>query len=124
HLANRYGTLAVDVQALIDADATLGQPLVPGLQYTRAEAIHAVRHEMAITLDDVLTRRTRARLLDRASTLAAAPAVADLLAGELGWSAEDTARELARFTDMCAAEETAGKTPASITRAPSSNGSA
>ena len=42
-----------------------GEPLVPGLPYLRAEAIHAVRAEMATTLDDVLSRRTRARLLDR-----------------------------------------------------------
>jgi glycerol-3-phosphate dehydrogenase len=43
---------------------------VPGLAYLRAEAVFAVRHEMATTLDDVLTRRTRAHLRDRAATLA------------------------------------------------------
>ena len=36
------------------ADAELGEPLVPGLPYLRAEAVYAVRHEMARTLDDVL----------------------------------------------------------------------
>ena len=51
---------------------------MPGLPYLRAEAVHAVRHEMATTLDDVLARRTRAHLFDRAASLAAAPAVAAL----------------------------------------------
>ena len=44
---------------------------------------------MATTLDDVLSRRTRARLLDRAAAVAAAPAVAALLAGELGWDDDE-----------------------------------
>ena len=39
---------------LVDDDPRLGEPLVPGLPYLRAEAVHAVRHEMARTLDDVL----------------------------------------------------------------------
>ncbi len=46
----------------------LARPLVPGLPYRRSEAIYAVRHEMATTLDDVLSRRTRARLLGRDAT--------------------------------------------------------
>jgi glycerol-3-phosphate dehydrogenase len=40
---------------------------------------------MATTVDDVLSRRTRARLLARDASVAAAPAVARLLARELGW---------------------------------------
>ena len=57
---------------LVRADPTLGEPLVPGLPYLKAEARFAVRHEMARTLSDVLDRRTRARLLDRDATAAAA----------------------------------------------------
>jgi glycerol-3-phosphate dehydrogenase len=37
--------------------------VVPGL-YTKAEAVYGTS-EMAVTLDDVLSRRTRARLFDR-----------------------------------------------------------
>ena len=64
HLHGRFGSFWAAVQALVDADPTLGEPLVDGLPYLRAEAIHAVRHEMALTLDDVLSRRTRARVLE------------------------------------------------------------
>ena len=42
------------IDALVAADPTLGEPLVPGLPYLRAEAVYAARHEMATTLDDVL----------------------------------------------------------------------
>ena len=72
HLAGRYGVLAAEVEALVAADAALGERLVPTLPYLRAEAVYAVRHEMATTLDDVLLRRTRAHLFDRPATLAAA----------------------------------------------------
>ena len=79
HLADRYGSEAAQVQALVDADPALGEPLVAGLPYLRAEAVHAVRHEMATTVDDVLARRTRARLQARDASAAAAPVVAALL---------------------------------------------
>jgi glycerol-3-phosphate dehydrogenase len=107
HLAGRYGAMADDVRALVAADRTLGEPLVPGHPHLRAEAVYAVRYEMATTLDDVLTRRTRLRLFDRAATVAAAPAVAELLASELGWDADMTHRQLHDFLESCAEEDAA-----------------
>jgi glycerol-3-phosphate dehydrogenase len=90
---------------LIDVDASLGAPLVPGLPYLRAEAVYAARHEMATTLEDVLARRTRAHLFDREATLAAAPDVAALLGSELGWDDVETARQLGAYGELVAAEE-------------------
>ena len=97
HLGDRYGSLATTIDELIAKDADLGTPLVPTLPYLRAEAVYAARYEMATTLEDVLARRTRAHLLDRAATLAAAPDVADLLAKELGWDARERDRQLAEL---------------------------
>jgi len=108
HLAHRYGTMADEIRALIAFRPDLGEPLVAGQPYRRAEAVYAVRHEMASTLDDVLARRTRAHLFDRPASLAAAPAVAALLAGELGWSPDETARQIDDYRRLCAAEENAG----------------
>lgn len=97
HLASRYGSEAADVAALVAADPDLGRPLVAGLPYLRAEAVHAVRAEMARTLDDVLSRRTRSLLLARDASAAAAADVARLLAPELGWSASRAAEEAASY---------------------------
>jgi glycerol-3-phosphate dehydrogenase len=108
HLAQRFGTGADEIRALIAFRPDLGEPLVPGQPYLRAEAVHAVRHEMATTLDDVLVRRTRAHLFDRNATLAAAPAVAALLADELGWTRDETERQLEDYRRRCEAEESAG----------------
>jgi glycerol-3-phosphate dehydrogenase len=87
HLGLRYGTLADELRLLIADDATLGETLVPGLPYLRAEAVYAVRAEMARTLDDVLARRTRARLLARDASAAVADEVAALIGPDLGWDA-------------------------------------
>ncbi len=115
HLAGRYGSAADEVLALVAFDASLGEPLVAGLPYLRAEAVYAVRHEMATTLDDVMMRRTRAHLADRAACVAAAPGVAALLATELGWSATETTRQLDHYLAACAAEEAAGDHVANAT---------
>jgi glycerol-3-phosphate dehydrogenase len=86
HLVGRYGSEARTVIAMIEADPELGRQLVPGLPYLRAEAVYAARYEMARTLDDVLSRRTRSLLLARDASAAAALDVARLIAPELGWS--------------------------------------
>jgi glycerol-3-phosphate dehydrogenase len=70
--------------------------------------VYAVTHEMAGTLDDVLTRRTRSRLFDRKATRMAAPAVCELIAPLLGWDQQEQARQLAHFVDECAREDAAG----------------
>jgi glycerol-3-phosphate dehydrogenase len=95
------------VQGLIARDSTLGEPLVPGLPYVAAEAVFAVRVEMARTLDDVLDRRTRARLLDRDATRAAAESVARLIAPELGWDDDDVARAVDTYHAELDAEQAA-----------------
>jgi glycerol-3-phosphate dehydrogenase len=107
HLWSRHGTEAGAVAGLVAADPELGQPLVAGLPYLRAEALHAVRAEMALTLDDVLSRRTRARILGRDASVAAAPGVARLIGPELGWSAADQAREVAAYTGAVERERAA-----------------
>lgn len=104
HLLSRYGTLGAELP--LD-DPLMVEPLVPGLPYRRAEAVYAVTHEMARTLDDVLTRRTRARLLDRDATVAAAADVAALVAPHLGWDHDETARQVEVFRRSCADEAAA-----------------
>jgi glycerol-3-phosphate dehydrogenase len=110
HLAGRYGALTSEIDALITRDASLAEPLVPGLPYVRAEAVYAVRHEMARTLDDVLSRRTRARLVDRVACVRAAADVAALMAAELGWDALETTRQVDEFLTSCDAEASAALT--------------
>jgi glycerol-3-phosphate dehydrogenase len=111
HLAHRYGTEEAAVEALVDEDPALGEPLVPGLPYLKAEAVHAVRSEMARTLDDVLSRRTRARLLARDDSAAAAEGTAALVGRELGWDEAERARQVKEYRAAVAAERDAADLP-------------
>ena len=111
HLAFRYGTEAVEILALVDSDSRLGQPLVTGLPYLRAEAVWAVEAEMATTLDDVLSRRTRARLLARDASAAAADDVARLIAPALGWDDDEITRQVGHYRRSVAAERDAAELP-------------
>jgi glycerol-3-phosphate dehydrogenase len=111
HLADRYGGESRALMGMIESDPTLAQPLVPGLPHVRAEAVFAARHEMARTVDDVLSRRTRARLFARDAAAAAADDVAELLAPELGWSPEERDASAADFRARCEEERLAGGLP-------------
>jgi glycerol-3-phosphate dehydrogenase len=68
---DRYGVEATDVIAV---EPELLAPIAPGLATTHAELRFAVRHEGALTEDDLLDRRTRIGLsaADRALALPAA----------------------------------------------------
>jgi glycerol-3-phosphate dehydrogenase len=59
-----------------------------------AQVEQAVEQEMAMTLEDVLERRTRLLLFDAQQGLAEADDAAELLAQRLGWNRERTAQEL------------------------------
>ena len=89
----------------------LARPLVDGLSYTRAEVVYATKFEMACRVDDVLSRRTRARLLARDASAAAADDVAALMAAELGWSAGEQARQVAAYRALIDEERAAGGLP-------------
>jgi glycerol-3-phosphate dehydrogenase len=84
-----YGADAEAIQALAKNDPTLAQPLHSELPYCGAEVIWGVRKEMARTVDDILSRRTRALFLNARAAIKMAPAVAKLMASELdrdeGW---------------------------------------
>ena len=108
HLANRHGGDARVLAAMINRDPSLGEPVVDGLPYVRAEVLHAAREEMALTLDDVLTLRIPARWLAAEASAAAADEVAALLAPELGWNDDEALRQVASYraavaTDLAAA---------------------
>lgn len=87
HLYERFGEDALQLLDMIRGDASLATSPIAGQPYVNAEFIFSVRFEMATTLIDLLTRRTRAHLHDARATLAAAESIAELVAPELGWDA-------------------------------------
>ena len=98
-LATRYGTRAALPARLAAADRALAAPIATGCPVVGAEVIHAVRNEMALTLADFMVRRIGAVWQWPMEAEAAAPAVARLMAAELGWDRQRCGRELAEFRE-------------------------
>jgi glycerol-3-phosphate dehydrogenase len=95
-----YGSDAADLRALATTEPQLGRQLHPALPILAVQAVWAARHEMARTVDDVLSRRTRALFLNAKATIEMAPAVAKLLASELGRDEAWQNEQVAQFTRM------------------------
>lgn len=95
-----YGTDAAAVGELMRGNADWAQPLHPRFPHVAAEVIWAARQEMARTVEDVLARRTRVLFLDAAAAMEMAPAVAALLAGELGRDAAWQAEQARSFNEV------------------------
>ena len=95
-----YGSDAISLRRIIDADASLGAPLDDRLPYCGAEVVWAVRSEMACTLDDVLARRTRAMILDAGASISIAGRVARLMAAELGKDETWIGDQVSRFETL------------------------
>ncbi len=104
HLLGRYGTMIDEVLELIAADPALAEPLPSSDDYLAVEAVYAVTHEDARHVEDVLTRRTRISIESFDRGVAAAPVVAGLMAGPLGWSPEQIDREVAYYRARVEAE--------------------
>jgi glycerol-3-phosphate dehydrogenase len=97
HLAQTYGTRASTVTALANGDASRLQRIDPELPYVWAEVRHAVEHELARTVEDVLVRRIPLCLRGKDQGLGAAPRVAEVLGNALGWTPAEHERQLGAY---------------------------
>jgi glycerol-3-phosphate dehydrogenase len=94
-----YGSDADAILALATEDR-LAQRLHPALPYIAAEVVWGVREEMARTVDDMLSRRTRALFLNARAAIEMAPAVAKLMAEELGTGQDWIDQQLSEFNAL------------------------
>jgi glycerol-3-phosphate dehydrogenase len=97
-----YGSDAAAILALTKEKPELGEPLHADLPYIGAEIVWAARNEMSRTVDDALSRRTRALLLNARAAVEAAPAVASLLATELRKDFSWAEAQVAEFNKLAA----------------------
>ena len=100
HLGERYGTESRFVTDILADDPSLDRPIVEGLPYLEAEVVYAARHEMARSVDDILSRRTRARIMARDASAAAAPRVGALLMKELDLPASVVDAQVADYKNQ------------------------
>ncbi len=97
YLAGSHGMLGLDVAVMAAARPELARRLVPGRPEVMACVEWAVNREQAATVDDVLQRRLPLFFKDTDQGLGCAEAVAEHMAGLLGWDAARKGRELERY---------------------------
>ena len=97
-----YGSDATEIHELMCEEPELAGRLHPALPINGAQVVWAARHEMARAVDDVLARRTRALFLNARAAITMAPAVARLLARELGRDEAWQQRQIREFDTIAA----------------------
>jgi glycerol-3-phosphate dehydrogenase len=107
HLLDRYGSLIEEILEIIDADSSMAQRLIPELPYIKAEILHAVTHEGALSVEDVLLRRTRISFEAFDGGVDVASDVAKIIGAELGWGAKERSASVVSFTELMQKEEEA-----------------
>jgi len=102
-LVDRYGREASDVVAL-GRELNLVAPLGERVDHLQAEVAWAARHELALSIDDILARRMRLaqELPDRGAGIA--PGVAAVLGAQIGWDKRRQNTEVRRYLEIARRE--------------------
>jgi glycerol-3-phosphate dehydrogenase len=98
HLAEKFGTVAPTVLALALANPRLLSRILPDSPSILAEVVYGIRYEMASSIEDILARRIGLQQFSWRDAMVAAPIVAPLLAGELGWSQTQMREAIEAYT--------------------------
>lgn len=97
HLALKFGTDAPAVLDIAKLRPEFFEPIIEGALPIQAEVLYSIRHEMAASIEDVLSRRLGLQQYDWKLAMRAAPVVASHLASELGWSDLQKDEEIRRY---------------------------
>lgn len=92
-----FGSDQPFIYSLADSNPVWKEKLHDALPYIKAEIVWAVRNEMCMTVEDALSRRTRALLLDAKAAIESAPVVASIMAKEMNKDAQWEKDQVAQF---------------------------
>ena len=92
HLIRHYGTEAAGIYNVGAVDRRLLRRLLPPHPAIEAEVLHAVRRELAQTVEDVMVRRLHLYFEHAERGIPAAPRVAELMGRERGWDERGSGR--------------------------------
>ncbi|MBI4787500.1 MAG: glycerol-3-phosphate dehydrogenase/oxidase [Chloroflexi bacterium] len=102
HLRHVHGPQYGRVLQVANRDPRLKLPIIEGLPYIWAEIPYAIENEMALTVADVLSRRTHILTEATDNGLGAAPEVAARLGESLDWDKSKIEQELRAYQDEVA----------------------
>jgi glycerol-3-phosphate dehydrogenase len=97
-----YGSDAEKIKALVNRNPNWQERIHPQFPNILAEVVWACEQEMAMTVEDVLSRRIRMLILDPEAALASAESVARTMAGVLHKEEDWITTELTNFRKIAA----------------------
>jgi glycerol-3-phosphate dehydrogenase len=100
HLLDRYGSLYEELLAPAKDDPSLLEPLIEGLPYIKAEARYAITHELALSIDDLLSRRTRIAFEASDSGLSITAYLGELLGKFAGLGKKEIAKSINEYEQI------------------------
>jgi glycerol-3-phosphate dehydrogenase len=95
-----YGEGSAEIIKMTEENPGLGIPLDQRLPYTKAEIIWICRNEMPLTVEDILSRRTRALLLNARASAEISGEVAFILANELGFDLKWQNEQIESYNEL------------------------
>lgn len=95
-----YGKGCAEIEEMISADPSSGVPVHRALPYTRAELTWICRNEMPVSTIDVLSRRTRALILNARASAEIAPEVTRIMAETMGYDQHWQADQIKSFNEL------------------------
>ena len=95
-----YGGGAEEIAGMIKEFPAMGRKISEKYPYTMAELYWICRNEMPVSVEDVLSRRTRALLLDAGEALRITPQVAAVMSAELGHDKEWEKKEHEKIINL------------------------
>lgn len=87
HITATFGKDALTVLDIAEANPSLVERICPDFPPILAEIPFVVENEMALSLEDILSRRIRLGFVHQGQCMAAAPKVAEIVANIAGWDA-------------------------------------
>jgi glycerol-3-phosphate dehydrogenase len=97
HLTLKFGRMKTCILDLAHEDTSLLSPIIDGAPPIQAEVVYCAREEMAVCIEDILSRRLGLQYFDWRLAIQAAPVVGQILTKELGWPQTRTLEETARY---------------------------
>lgn len=95
-----YGSDRALVNGIPATDPDASDLLHANLPYTRADVLWGIRNEYAMTVEDILSRRTRALLLDASAAVQVSSSVASMMADELNLNEQWQQEQVMLFAAM------------------------
>jgi len=100
HLLNRYGSMISEILEIIRENPFLASKLTSDLPYIKAEIYYAASHEGALTVDDVISRRTRIAFEAENHGVELAESIAEIISPVIGWTAKERKSSVAAYQSL------------------------